>query len=125
MFGSKLVRFVAVGALTGTAALACLTPATAGAATSIKCSKMTGNATTSVKISGCTGNTGGASKAIPASALASGGTIKWVNGLKTTVTLKVTQKGTACAAGSTEFVAKGTVTKDTTGSALVGGVVKG
>lgn len=113
--GSKFVRLVAVGALAGSTAFAFAGPA--GAAGSIKCSKMTGNVGKKATLSGCSGNTGGASKPIKGTALATGGTIKWVNGKATTVTLTVKQKGTACAAGSTEYQAKGTVTKDTTGSA--------
>ena len=111
----KLVRLVAVGALVGSAALASV--GTAGAAGGIKCATMTGNATTTVKLSNCTGNTGGGSKPIKGSSLATGGTIKWLNAKKTTVTLSVKAKGTACPAGSSEYQAKGTVTKDTTGSA--------
>jgi hypothetical protein len=125
MFGSKLVRLAAVGALAGTAAFAFSAPGVAGAAGSIKCSGMSGNAGTTVKLTGCTGNTGGSSKPIKGSALASGGVIKWANAKKTTVTLTPTAKGKACPAGSTEYQAKGKVTKDTTGSATVGGAVKG
>jgi hypothetical protein len=124
MFGSKMVRLLAVGAVASSAAAFAL-PGAAGAAGSIKCSSMTGNLAKTVKLSGCTGNTGGSSKPIKSTALATGGTIKWVNGKTTTVTLTAKQKGTACPAGSGEYQAKGSVTKDTTGSAAVGGVVKG
>jgi hypothetical protein len=124
-FGSKMVRLVAVGALASSAALAFAPSGVAGAAVGIKCTKMSGSAAKSVKLSGCSGNTGGASKAIPGSSLATGGTIKWVNGKKTSVTFTVKTKGTACKAGWTEYQAKGTVTKDNTGSAPVGSVAKG
>jgi hypothetical protein len=125
MIRSKMIRLAAVGALAGSAALA-LTPAgVAGAAGSIKCSSMTGNIAKKVTLSGCTGNTGGSSKPIASTALATGGVIKWANGKKTTVTLTATAKGTACPAGSSEYQAKGKVTKDTTGSAAVGGTIKG
>jgi hypothetical protein len=96
----------------------------ASAVSSIKCNKLTGNIATSVVLSGCSGNTGGKSKAIPATQLATGGTIKWVNAKTTTVTLAIKPAGTACPAGSTEYQAKGKVTGDTTGSATVGGAAK-
>jgi hypothetical protein len=126
MFHSKIMRLVAIGALAGSAAVAAVPLAgPAGAATlSIKCKKLTGNIASSVVLSGCSGNTGGKSKPIPATSLASGGTIKWVNAKTTTVKLSVKQAGTACPAGSTEYQAKGTVTADTTGSATVGGAAK-
>src|SRR4051812_20805786 len=123
MFHSKMVRLLAVGAMAGSAVLA-VAPGAADAAGSIKCKKLAGNIATNVTLSGCSGNTGGASKPIAATALATGGTIKWVNSKTTTVKLSVKQKGTDCPAGSSEYQAKGTVTKDTTGSATVGTVAK-
>jgi hypothetical protein len=125
MFHSKLVRFLAIATVAGSASVATFAGPASGAGTlSIKCSSLTGNISSTVKLSKCTGNTGKASKAIPATQLATGGTIKWVNGKTTTVTLKVAQKGTACPAGSTEYQATGKVTADTTGSATVGGAAK-
>lgn len=120
---SKLVRLAVAAALAGSAALAA--SPLAGAASSIKCSKLSGNAATKVHLSGCTGNTGGAAKPLKGTALASGGTIKWVNGKKTTITFTVKAKGSDCPEGSSEFQAKGKVTKDNTGSATVGGTAKG
>jgi hypothetical protein len=125
MFRSKLVRLLAVGAMAGSAAVAMVPMAgSATAATSIKCSKLTGNIANTVTLSGCKGNTGGASKPIPSTQLATGGKVTWVNGKTTTVTLTVKQKGTACPVGSSEYQAKGKVTADTTGSATVGTAAK-
>jgi len=124
MFHSKILRIVAIAAVAGSASVAAIASPAGAAAKSIKCSALTGNIASTVVLSGCTGNTGGSSNAIPATELASGGTIKWKGGKTTTVTLKATQKGTACAAGSSEYQAKGKVTKDTTGSTAVGSAVK-
>jgi hypothetical protein len=124
---SKFVRLFAVVAVAGSAAIATVPfagPASA-ATLSIKCSSLKGNIGTTVTASKCSGNTGKASKAIKATLLASGGKITWVNGKTTTVKLTVKAGGTACPAGSSEYVATGTVTADTTGSATVGGKVKG
>ena len=58
----------------------------AGAATTIVCTTITGNASSTITVSGCTGgNTGGSSKPVNATTLASGGTIDWVSGSTTTV----------------------------------------
>jgi hypothetical protein len=125
MFHSKLVRMLAVGALAGSAAVASVPMAASPASgvLAIKCKVLTGNISSSVKLKRCSGNTGGASKAIPAAQLASGGKIPWVNGKSTTVTLTAKQQGTACPTGSSEYVATGKVTADTTGSATVGSAV--
>ena len=121
---SRLARVLTSALLAGTALAALSGPASA-ATPGIACKKLTGTITGTVTLASCTGNTGGASKPLPAATLASGGTITWQNGKTTTVTLKVTQgPGTKCAAGSTEYDAKGKTTKDTTGSALIGGKVK-
>jgi hypothetical protein len=89
---------------------------------------------TTMTLSGCTGNTGGASLPItPAlTFLSAGGTITWVNGKTTTVTMASTGNetdtdpaGGSCPAGSSEIESKGQVTADNTGSAPVGGVAKG
>jgi hypothetical protein len=60
---------------------------TAGAASGkIECTTLSGNASSTVTVSGCTGgNTGGSSKPINATALATGGTITWVSGSTTTI----------------------------------------
>jgi hypothetical protein len=105
--------------------------APAGAAVgTIKCTKLTGTIASGITLSGCNGNTGGASQLIPATNLVGGGTITWVNGQTTTVTLNATAgesdsdlRGT-CSATTTEYEATGTVTADTTGSAIVGGKAK-
>ena len=60
----------------------------------ITCTTITGNAASTITVSGCTGgNTGGASKPIVATSLASCGTITWVSNTTTTLgpaTLKST-----------------------------------
>ena len=124
MFKSRLGRIVASGLLAGATVLAFTGPASA-TVTGIKCKVLTGNIATNVTLKRCkVGNTGGASKAMPATALASGGTIKWVNGKTTTVKLTVTQGSAAnCAVGDSEYDAKGKVTADTTGSVKIGGAV--
>lgn len=123
MFKSRIVRMVASGALAGASVLVFAGPSSA-AVTGIACSSMTGNIAKTVTLKKCTGNTGGASKALPAAALASGGKVTWKNGKSTTVTLTVKNgPGTKCAVGDTEYDASGKVTADTTGSAKVGGKV--
>ena len=124
MFHSKLVRLLAIATVAGSASVATFAGSASAAVPSIKCASLTGNIATTVKLSKCKGNTGKASQPIPATQLATGGKITWVNGKTTTVTLSVKQQGTACAAGSTEYQATGKVTADTTGSATVGGKVK-
>jgi hypothetical protein len=131
MIRSRVNRVLLLGGLAGASALVTLPLGSASAALpSIKCGKLTGTISTTVTLSKCSGNTGGASKAMPAASLASGGTINWVNGKSTTVTLKVsttehdTTETLTCPAGTTEYEAKGKVTADTTGSAPVGGVAK-
>jgi hypothetical protein len=121
MFKSRFVRVLASGALAGAGVVA-LTVPNAGAATpGIACKVMKGNISSTVTLKKCTGNTGGASKPLPAAALATGGTVTWKNGKTTTVKLTVTQgPGTKCAPGSTEYDAKGKVTKDTTKSTAKG-----
>ncbi len=127
-FGRSLAVFGLAGATALAVAPMMMEPAGA-TLTGIKCGTLTGNITTSVKAKNCTGNTGGASKAISSTALASGsGTITWVNGKKTGV--QFTEKGESkdpgetrdCATGTTEYEIKGTVTSDTTGSTHVGAV---
>jgi hypothetical protein len=120
LFKTRLVRIVASGALAGAGVLAFAGP-TSAAVPGIACKSMTGNIASNVTLKQCTGNTGKASKAMPATALASGGTIKWKNGKTTTVTLTVKQgPGTKCATGDTEYDATGKVTADTTGSTAKG-----
>jgi len=122
-----MIRRLAV--LAGTATLAAgsllaLSPVADAATTpaGIICSKLTGNIATTVTLSTCTGNTGGKSKAIKSTALASGGKITWVNGKTTTVKLTVKQgPGGKCPATAKEYIATGKVTADTTKSAKVGG----
>jgi hypothetical protein len=131
MFHSRITRLLAVGALAGAASLTFV--GSASPVTQIVCHKLNGNIATTVTLSKCTLDaTGGSSKPITATALASGGTVQWVNGKSTTVTLSVsqTEKDTGeaaayeCPTGTTEYEAKGKVTADTTGFAPVGGVAK-
>ena len=127
MFKSRFGRVIASGALAGAGVLAMAAPSSASPATfvGIKCKSMVGNIATTVTMKKCNGNTGGASKAMAATSLASGGTIQWVNGKSTTVKLTVAQGNSAlCPSGSTEYNATGKTTADTTGSAPVGGKVK-
>jgi hypothetical protein len=132
MFHSRISRLLAVGALAGAAALTSAPfVGSASPVTQIVCKKLTGNIATTVTLSACTSAaTGGSSKPIQATALASGGTINWVNGKSTTVTLSISQTekdGTetqVCPAGTSEYEAKGKVTADNTGFAPVGGVAK-
>jgi hypothetical protein len=52
----------------------------------IACTTITGTATGTITVSGCTGgDTGGSSVALPATALAIGGTISWTSGSSTTI----------------------------------------
>jgi hypothetical protein len=120
MFKSRFTRILASGALAGAGVVAFAVPSGA-AATGIACKSMTGNIAGNVTLKKCTGNTGGASKALPATALAQGGTITWKNNKTTTVKLTVKQgPGTKCALGDTEYDASGKVTKDTTKSVAKG-----
>jgi hypothetical protein len=97
----------------------------------IKCTALTGTITGNITLSGCNGNTGGSSLPMPATSLATGGTITWVNTQTTTVTLTSSTTETdptealKCPKKSTEYEAKGSVTADTTGSAPVGGKASG
>jgi hypothetical protein len=132
MFHSRVSRLLAVGTLAGSAALGTFAfTGSASPVTQIVCKKLTGNIATTVTLSACTlAATGGSSQPIPATSLASGGTITWQNSKTTTVTLKLStteHDGTetlTCPAGTTEYEAHGKVTADTTGFAPVGGVAK-
>jgi hypothetical protein len=122
MLNSRIGRILATTVLAGAAVGALAIPAGAAAGSSIACKTLTGTITGNVTLKGCTGNTGKASKPLPATALASGGTITWKNGKTTTVTLTVTSgSGAKCAVGDSEYDATGKVTADTTGSAKVKG----
>jgi hypothetical protein len=56
------------------------------ASSSIFCSTLSGNAASTITVSGCTGgDTGGGSSPLPATALATGGTITWLSGGSTTI----------------------------------------
>ena len=89
----------------------------AGAAvTPPTCAKLAGTIATSITVSKCSPtNAQYVSGSAPTSKVASGsGTLTWSPSKRTT-TIKVTfkQSGTACPAGSTEYVAAGTVTGGT------------
>ena len=124
MLHSRVGRVLTSALLAGTAVAALSTP-TYGAAPGIACKSLTGSITGNVTLAKCTGNTGKASNPLPATALASGGTITWKNSKTTTVKLTVAQgDASKCAVGSSEYDATGKTTADTTGSAKVGGKVK-
>jgi hypothetical protein len=97
----------------------------AGASAPVSCTKVTGTITGTLTFKGC-GTLGKGSA--PAASLASGGTITW-KGKKsgtTTFTVTVTSPGQgACAKGSTEYDATGSVTGDTSGKVTVGSAVSG
>ena len=123
MLYTRISRVLASAVLAGTMVAALSSPAFA-AKPGIACKVITGNVTSSVKFKKCTGNTGGGSKAFPAASL-TGGTVKWLNGKKTTVALTITSGDPArCAAGTSEYDVVGSTTADTTGSAKIGGAVK-
>jgi hypothetical protein len=86
-------------------------------AVKITCTTITGTATGTIVVSGCTGgNTGGSSTALPAAALATGGTITWTSGSTTTIAapaLKGTSAKKCPVAGSTAETFKAVVTGDT------------
>jgi hypothetical protein len=76
--------------VSGAAVVGLTGPASAGAPkppkVTVVCTTLTGTASGTITVSGCTGgNTGGSSQALPASALALGGTITWVSGATTTI----------------------------------------
>jgi hypothetical protein len=127
-----MARILSAAAIVGAGTLGAISFAgpTNAAVGTIKCTKLTGNINTTITLSGCNGNTGGASLPISSINLATGGPIPWVNGQSTTVTLSASNGETdsdlagTCASTATEFEAVGTVTADTTGSAIVGGKVK-
>ena len=127
MLHSRLGRIATSVLLAGSVAFAFGSPASAAtpAIPGIACKRLVGTVTGNVTLKRCTGNTGGASQPMPATSLASGGTIKWVNSKTTTVKLTVTAgDNSLCAAGSSEYDAKGRTTADTTGSVIIGGRVK-
>lgn len=127
MFRSRLCRMsLAAAAATASIGAAAVTAAagsasaSSAAALSVKCTTLTGNSGTTVMLSGCSGNTGGASKALPITALVSGGTIKWKNLKTTKVGAPAITPGTLCPAGDTDDIAKSKILADTTHSVTVG-----
>ena len=125
MLHSRLGRIATSVLLAGSVAFAFGSPASAATPPGIACKRLAGTATGTVTLKRCTGNTGGASQPLPAASLVSGGTITWVNSKTTTVKLTVTAGNNAlCAAGSSEYDARGKTTADTTGSVIIGGRVK-
>jgi hypothetical protein len=132
----RSVRLATASALVISAAAMTLSFAGPAAAVTakIKCSHLNGNVTGTITASGCTGvPTGGGSKPIAATALASGGTVTWLNN-KTTTIDKPTLTGetdtgehagtTGCPTGTSETEASGHVTADTTGLSPVPGKYK-
>jgi hypothetical protein len=131
MFRSRLSRttiaaVAAASAIGGFAAIGSAGAASAapGAALSVKCTSITGNSSTTVQLLGCSGNTGGSSKALLVSTLASGGVIKWHNRLKTTIGTPTLGTGILCPAGDTDVTSTAKVTADTTHSVTVGSTSK-
>jgi hypothetical protein len=96
------------------------------AVTAPSCAKLTGTATSTITVTSCAPlNAQYKSATAPASALAGGsGTLTWSPSKKTT-TVKVTftKSGTSCPTGSTEYVAKGSVTGGTATYTATGQVV--
>jgi hypothetical protein len=86
---------------------------------------VSGNATGTLAVSGC--NSGLGKGTVPGSALATGsGVITWKGHGKGTTTISVTATSPgqgACASGSVEEDATGTVTADTSGKVTVGSAV--
>ena len=128
MFKTRISRLLLSGVVVASGAFATVATATPASAlpTGIKCRVLTGNIATTVTLKRCrVGNTGGASKPMTATSLATGGTIEWINGKTTTVKLTVVEgDSTTCPVGNTRYDAKGKVTADTTGSTSVGAKVK-
>jgi hypothetical protein len=130
MLRNRIVRFATAGVFVATPfalALGFSGPASATqpAVLKIKCTGLSGNISSTVTLSGCSGNTGGGSQPIVATALATGGTITWLNGKTTTIAAPTLSTGTNCPSGTpTDEKAKAKVTADTTGSATVGSKAK-
>ncbi len=126
MIRSRITRLtfsaaVALALPIGGAIVFSASPASAAVKT-ITCTKAKGNADTTMKIQlkGCNGNTGGKSKKLSITLLASGGTVPWTNGKTTTFGSPTLGSGTDCsptagAGGDETFT--GQVTADTTKSA--------
>ncbi len=125
MIRSRITRLtfsaaVALALPIGGAIVFSASPASAAVKT-ITCTKAKGNATTSMKIQlkSCSGNTGGKSKKLSITLLASGGVVTWTNGKTTTFGAPSEGTGTDCsptagAGGDVTF--GGQVTHDTTKS---------
>ena len=79
------------------------------ATTAPSCGKLTGTISTTFSVSRCT------PASAKSSSLATGkGTLTWSRSKKTTkVTISISQSGTSCAVGSTEYKVKGSVTGGT------------
>jgi len=73
--------------VSGAAVVGLTGPASAKAPkVTIVCTTITGTVSGTITVSGCTGgNTGGSSTPLPATALATGGTLTWVSGSTTTI----------------------------------------
>jgi hypothetical protein len=126
-----MARVVTAAAVLGAATLGAVAfGGPASAVTKIKCTTLSGTGV-SATLSHCTGNTGGGSGLLLFPFEPGPGTITWLNGKSTsgTITVGSTEHDTdlrgTCPAGTTEFESTGTVTADTTGSAPVGGIIKG
>jgi hypothetical protein len=93
----------------------------------IVCSQAKGNLGGDITFKRCTGNTGGSSRTqLSSTVLGGSATISWVSGKVTGTTVSQTVVGQgSCPVGNEEYVISGIVEVDTTGSAQVGGIVKG
>jgi hypothetical protein len=86
------------------------------ATTAPSCGKLTGTISTTFSVSRCTpASRKYKSASAKSSSLATGkGTLTWSRSKKTTkVTISISQSGTSCAVGSTEYKVKGSVTGGT------------
>jgi len=131
MLRSRIARFATAGLVIATPlslVIGLSGPASASqpaVVLSIKCSGLSGNISSTVTLSGCNHNSGGGSQPLNAAALATGGTITWLNGKTTKIGAPALSTGTLCPAGTaTDEVAKSTVTADTTHSVTVGSKTK-
>ncbi len=125
----KIIGVASGGALVLSILTLGVTSASATSASSVSCKSLSGNIATTIKVANCspastTYKTGSAK----ASAVTSGGSIKWAPSGKTTIISKptVVSKGQGgCSAGQTEYDATAKVTGGTATYTKKGDAVKG